>query len=68
MITIQLTPLALLACYLVSGTAAHAQPGAGDTLSSLTPREEACYSTETEGLKPLGRKFVKKKSGPAPSI
>jgi hypothetical protein len=59
MITIRVTPLALLACYLVPGTAAQAQTTALDASSSLTPREESCYSTETEGVKPLGKKFIK---------
>jgi membrane-associated phospholipid phosphatase len=53
-------PLAsLLACYLVSGMAVHAQTSPHDASSSLTSREEACYSTEPESLKPLGKKFVK---------
>jgi membrane-associated phospholipid phosphatase len=53
-------PLALLvACYLASGLAVQAQTSPNDASSSLTPREEACYSTETEPLKPLGKKFVK---------
>ena len=53
-------PLALLlACYLAPGFSAQAQTSARDASSSLTSREEACYSTETEPLKPLGKKFVK---------
>ena len=52
-------PLALLACYLASGIATRAQTSPSEAPSSLTPREEACYSSETEPLKPLGKKFVK---------
>jgi membrane-associated phospholipid phosphatase len=59
MIAIQLPALALLACCLVSGTAAQAQTSAGDASNSLTPREEARYSIEAEPLKPLGKKFAK---------
>jgi membrane-associated phospholipid phosphatase len=49
----------LVACCLASGLAAQAQTSPSDASSSLTSREEACYSTETEPLKPLGKKFVK---------
>jgi hypothetical protein len=59
MIAVTLPPLALLACCLVSVTAAQAQTSVRDASSSLTSREEACYSTEAESLKPLGKKFVK---------
>ena len=59
MTAMRLPPLALLACYLVPGTAAQAQTSVRDTSMPLTPREEACYSTETEGVKPLGKKFIK---------
>jgi len=59
MTAMRLPPLALLACYLVPGTAAQAQTSVRDTSMPLTPREEACYSTETEGVKPLGQKFIK---------
>jgi membrane-associated phospholipid phosphatase len=59
MITIKLHALALLACCLASGTDAQAQTVGGDASNSLTQREEACYSTEAEPLKPLGKKFVK---------
>jgi membrane-associated phospholipid phosphatase len=53
-------PLALLlACYLASTVTAQPQTSTQDVSSSLTSREEACYSTESEPLKPLGRKFVK---------
>jgi membrane-associated phospholipid phosphatase len=53
-------PGLLLACFLASNFAAWAQTGAPDASSSLlTSREEACYSSETEPLKPLGKKFVK---------
>src|SRR5689334_20680922 len=56
---VKLPVLALLACCLVSGTAAEAQTDARDFSSSLTSREAACYSAETEGPKPLSKKFVK---------
>jgi membrane-associated phospholipid phosphatase len=49
----------LLACYVTSGLSAQAQMSTRDVSSSLTSREEACYSTDTEPLKPLGKKFVK---------
>ena len=53
-------PIALLvACYLASGLAARAQASPNDSSSPLAAREEARYSTETEPLKPLGKKFVK---------
>jgi membrane-associated phospholipid phosphatase len=60
MTSMKLLPLALLvAGYLASGVAAQAQTGPREVSSSLTSREEACYSTETEPLKPLGKKFVR---------
>jgi membrane-associated phospholipid phosphatase len=49
----------LLACYLSPSLAVHAQTSGRDASRSLTAREEACYLTETEPLKPLGKKFVK---------
>jgi membrane-associated phospholipid phosphatase len=53
-------PLALLlACYLAPGIAAQAQSGANDVSDPVTAREGARYSTETEPLKPLGKKFVR---------
>jgi membrane-associated phospholipid phosphatase len=59
MTSIKPPPLALLACYLASRMAAQAPTESRDASSSLTSREEACYSSETEPLKPLGEKFVK---------
>jgi len=60
MTSMKLPSLALLlSCYLGADLSAQAQTSPSDASSSLTPREEACYSTETEPLKPLGRKFVK---------
>src|SRR5216683_442919 len=49
----------LLAGCLACSISAPAQTTARDTSSSLTSREEACYSAETEPLKPLGKKFAK---------
>jgi membrane-associated phospholipid phosphatase len=48
----------LLACYTVSSAPAQEQIGSPFS-SLLTPREQACYSTETEPLKPLGKKIFK---------
>jgi membrane-associated phospholipid phosphatase len=60
MTSMKTPPLALLlAWYLASSAAAQAQTNAHEATSSLTSREEACYSTETEPLKPLGKKFVR---------
>ncbi len=60
MTAVKTLPLALLvACHLATGLAAQAQTSPNDASTPLTPREEARYSTETEPLKPLGKKFVK---------
>ncbi|PYT29244.1 MAG: hypothetical protein DMG58_16655 [Acidobacteria bacterium] len=48
-----------MAGYLALGLAAQAQTSPNDSSDSLTARKEARYSTETEPLKPLGKKFVK---------
>ncbi len=45
----------LLACSTVSSSTAQEQTGSPFS-SLLTPREEACYSTGTEPLKPLAKK------------
>jgi len=49
----------LVVCWLASGLASQAQTNPSDASTSLTAREEARYSTETESLKPLGKKFAK---------
>jgi len=49
----------LVVCWLASFLAAQAQSNPNDASISLTPREEARYSTETEPIKPLSRKFAK---------
>ena len=54
-----LTIALLVAGYLALGLAAQAQTSPNDSSDSLTARKEARYSTETEPLKPLGKKFVK---------
>jgi len=48
----------IVACSTVSSATAQEQTGSPFS-SLLTPREQACYSTETEPLKPLGKKFFK---------
>ena len=54
------SPLTLLLAGCVAWSiAAPAQTTARDTSNSLTSREEARYSAETEPLKPLGKKLAK---------
>jgi membrane-associated phospholipid phosphatase len=48
----------LLACSMVSSSTAQEQTGSPFS-SLLTPRQEACYSTETESFKPLTKKIFK---------
>jgi membrane-associated phospholipid phosphatase len=48
----------IVACSTVSSATAQEQTGSPFS-SLLTPREQACYSTETEPLKPLGKKLFK---------
>jgi membrane-associated phospholipid phosphatase len=57
--SLRLSALVLLGTwYMVSSATAQEQTGSPFS-SLLTPREQACYSTETEPLKPLGKKFFK---------
>src|SRR5260370_22288135 len=56
--TLKLTALVLgWPCCLVSSSSAQEQ--AAPFSSLLTPRQKACYSTETEAFKPLTKKIFK---------
>ena len=48
----------LLTCWMVSNSPAQEQTSSPFS-SLLTPRQEACYSTETEPFKPLAKKIFK---------
>ncbi len=53
-------PLTLLVGYCVLASVGQAQTNPPEALTSpLTAREDACYSSETEPLKPLAKKFFK---------